>query len=254
MKTKDVFLSVIWGILACGFILYGIMIAAIRSGSKFYIFWFFMAAVCIFFAFAAKIHLWSKLKKPIKITFIALVVIGISAVGIFEAMVISSMNKTGPDNLDYIIVLGAHVKTTGPSVVLKARLDKAIDYMNNNPDTICIVSGGQGVNEPFSEAYGMKDYMTNNNINTDRIIMEDKSTTTMENIEFSKVIIDKHSTKDDYSVGVVTNNFHVFRAMQIANDNGLNNSYGISAHSNPLYLPNNMMREFFGEVKYLICR
>ena len=254
MKIKDNISVIIWGILAIGFILYGIMIAAIQSGSKFYIFWFFLGIVSIAFAIAAKVKLWSRLKKPIKIAFITLVVIGIGTVGIFEGMIISSMNRTAPDKLDYIVVLGAQVRSTGPSIVLKNRLDKAIDYLNNNPDTICIVSGGQGFNEPYSEAFGMKKYMLENGINETRIILEDKSTTTLENINFSKAILNEHSDNNDYTVGIVTNNFHVYRAMQIANDNGLENTYGIAAYSNPLYLPNNMIREFFGEVKYLITK
>jgi uncharacterized SAM-binding protein YcdF (DUF218 family) len=151
--------------------------------------------------------------------------------------------------MDYIIVLGAQVKEDGPSVVLKYRLDAAYDYMTENPDTMCIVSGGQGVNEPFSEAEGMKEYLLKNGIDRSRIILEDKSTSTAENFKYSKVLL-----KQPYdSVGIVTNNFHMFRAIHIAKAQGLKNVCGIAAPSNTIYLPNNVLRECLGILKDWMC-
>ena len=68
----------------------------------------------------------------------------------------SKMNTEGKPGLDYIIVLGAQIYERGPSAVLRFRLDKAVEYLNENPQTKCIVSGGKGSNEPCSEAEGMK--------------------------------------------------------------------------------------------------
>lgn len=113
--------------------------------------------------------------------------------------------------LDYIIVLGAQVRKDGPSPVLKYRLDKAVEYLNENPDTVCIVSGGQGSNEPWTEAEGMAQYLQEKGIDTARILTEDQSQTTEQNITNSKMLM-----KEGASVGIVTNNFHVFRALQIA--------------------------------------
>lgn len=76
----------------------------------------------------------------------------------FCGMIIGEFSSTGKQNLDYMIVLGAQVHEDGPSVVLKYRLDAAIDYLNENPDTNCIVSGGQGANEPFPEAKGWNEW------------------------------------------------------------------------------------------------
>lgn len=97
------------------------------------------------------------------------------------------------------------------SPVLKYRLDKAVEYLNENPDTVCIVSGGQGSNEPWSEAEGMARYLQEKGIDTARILTEDQSQTTGQNITNSKKLM-----KEGASVGIVTNNFHVFRALQIA--------------------------------------
>ena len=78
---------------------------------------------------------------------------------IIEGCVVSHMHDKGEDGLDYIVVLGAQMRQNGPSVVLQYRLDEAIKYLNDNPDTICIVSGGQGYNEPCTEAQGMAEYL-----------------------------------------------------------------------------------------------
>ena len=159
----------------------------------------------------------------------------------------TSMYTDGRGGLDYIIVLGAQVRKDGPSPVLKYRLDKAVEYLNENPDTVCIVSGGQGSNEPWTEAEGMAQYLQEKGIDTARILTEDQSQTTEQNITNSKMLM-----KEGASVGIVTNNFHVFRALQIAKKYGLSDVCGIAADSTPKYLPNNMLREFFGEMKWLL--
>lgn len=112
----------------------------------------------------------------------------------------------------------------------------------------CIVSGGKGPNEPFPEAQGMADYLKEHGIDEQRILEEPDSKTTEENIVNSKKLI----SDDDASVGVITNNFHMFRALQIADKYGLDNAQGIAAGSPPNMLVNNMVREFFAEIKFLL--
>ncbi|MDE7282292.1 MAG: YdcF family protein, partial [Lachnospiraceae bacterium] len=167
---------------------------------------------------------------------------------VVEGCIISGFMAKGEKNLDYIIVLGAKVRQDGPSAVLKYRLDKAYDYLIENENTICIVSGGQGTNEPFSEAKGMYDYLTGRGIAPQRIIMEDKATDTSENIAFSMEFLDKEND----SVGIVTNNFHVFRGVHLAKHQGIKSVCGISANSDVFFLLNNMLREFAGVMKDLI--
>lgn len=166
---------------------------------------------------------------------------------IIEVMIARGFACHGEPNLDYIIVLGAQVLEDGPSAVLRYRLDEAVRYMNENEHTICIVSGGQGYNEPFPEAEGMFHYMKEKGIAEERILLESESSTTEENIRNSSRMI-----KEGASVGIITNDFHVFRALQTAKAQGLKNVCGIAAGSNRLFLPNNMLREFFGEIKFLL--
>ena len=182
--------------------------------------------------------------------FNGVVAVGVTVLVILCGIIATEFTASGSKNLDYVIVLGAQVRENGPSVALRYRLDAAIDYLNENPDTICIVSGGQGANEPFSEAEGMAEYLLQNGIKNSRIILEDKSTSTVENLKYSKVLM---SSSYD-SVGILTNNFHMFRAIQIAKAQGLNNVCGIAANSNVMYLPNNVLRECLAILKDWVMR
>ena len=240
-------LPVIWIILAVLFLLYGILIVSVRSGTLFYLVWFFMTCLCAFFAAAAYFHWWSLLPGLLQKILIVLIILGCVLFLFVEGLVVSGFSKKGRDHLDYLLVLGAQVYDNGPSVVLKYRLDRAILYLQDNPDTICIVSGGQGENEPFAEADGMAEYLIKHGIDAERIRKEDASLKTIQNIRNSMEMIEEGS-----SVGIVTNNFHLFRALSIAKKQGLKNCAGIPAGSKAVYLPNNMLREFFGILKDFI--
>lgn len=95
----------------------------------------------------------------------------------------------------------------------------------------------------------MRDYLVGKGIAEERILMEDKSTDTSENIAFSAKYLDMEND----SVGIVTNNFHVFRGVHLAKHLGIQNVCGIAAPSNIYFQLNNMVREFFGIMKDLVC-
>lgn len=232
----------LWSVCALICILYAINLKGLNTGTGFYLVWLALGVGFSFMGIAAKLELWGKLPLFVRRTVTILIAIGLSVFFITEGFVLSGFFEKGKENLSYIIVLGAQVYEDGPSPVLRYRLDKAVDYLTVNPDTMCIVSGGQGENEPFSEAKGMSDYLMKKGIEKDRIIMEDQSGNTISNIENSMQYID--CTRD--RVGIVTNHFHVFRATGIAKKQGIEQVYGIPAGTTLLYLPNNMLREFFG--------
>ena len=231
----------ILGILS---MIYGIFILQVGSGTIFWAIWEIIGV--FFFLWALLIHTDIFVRyRSIKILFHASVVAVIIVLAILCAMILGTFYSEGEKDLDYIIVLGAQVRESGPSKVLRYRLNAAIDYLNANPETKCIVSGGKGNNEPFSEAEGMYKYLLEHGIDGERIILEDQSINTVTNIKNSKNLLDESYN----SVGVVTNNFHLFRALQIAKAQGLRNVSGIAADSNILYLPNNILRECFGILK-----
>ena len=229
-------------------LVYGLIVAIAGSGgTKFFIVWIGIAV--ILFALAGLLHMgmWDRIPQIVRWIFGILCGIFFLSFLVIEGMVIHQMHAQGEDNLDYVIVLGAQVHADKPSVVLKYRLDEAILYLNENSETVCIVAGGQGKNEPYSEAYGMAQYLMQNGIDKDRILLEDQSKTTEENLRFSRKFL-----PEDAEVGIITNDFHMFRAMQIARAQKIPNAYGISCGSTKVYLPNNMFREYFAEIKFLL--
>lgn len=234
-------------VLALFCMLYANVVRQVGSGTGFFVVWVLLGTFFMFLAAAAKMELWSRLPKKVRIILAGILCVGFAAFIGVEALVIGSMNAKGTDNLDYIIVLGAQVRKSGPSKVLKYRLEEARAYMQRNPDTICILSGGRGDNEPMTEAAGMSEYMLSHGISSDRLLLEAKSTTTAENIRNSS-----HLIRQGASVGIITNDFHVFRAVQTARKNGLSDAVGIAAPSPKKFLLNNMFREFFGEIKFLL--
>lgn len=127
------------------------------------------------------------------------------------------------ENLDYIIVLGAHVNGTRLSKALLERTRRALEYMEKNLGTKAVLSGGQGEGETISEAQAMSIYLQEHGISSDRLILEDRSTNTKENLDFS---LEKIGTLEA-SVGVVTNHFHVFRGVAIGKKCGCKNIYPI---------------------------
>lgn len=232
----------LWLVCAILSILYAISVKCLNTGTNFYLVWLALGLVFLFLCFAAKAGLWKKLPKIARRIVTMMFIIGLTVFLITEGFVLSGFGAKGKPDLDYIIVLGAQVYENGPSPVLKYRLDTAADYLKENPDTVCIVSGGQGKNEPFSEAQGMSDYLIKQGIAAERIILEDQSKNTIANITNSMEYIDCAND----TVGIVTNNFHVFRATGIAKKQGIAHVCGMSARTNILYIPNNMFREFFG--------
>ncbi len=244
-KKRKTMLCILLYLIAALCILYGIVVMLANSGSKFFLCWFaggFMLAVI---SFAHSKGIIDAMNKPLKVIFITLISMGLVFLISTQCMVISGFRDRSIPDLDYIIVLGSQVKPSGPALVTRLRLDKAYEYASANPDTIIIVSGGQGSNEPASEASVMKDYLVNRGIDENRIIMEDKSTNTSENLQFSKALLDTENS----SVGIVTSEFHIFRALAIAKKCGYSDTYGIPARSVRTYLPNNMIRETVGLTK-----
>ena len=227
---------------------YAFAVMKARSGTGFWMVWLAIAACLILLTIGIAADWWSNFPRLVQDIIVSLVFIALVVFGTVEGCVISRITEQASTDLDYVVVLGAQVRASGPSKVLRYRLDTAIEYLNENPKTICIVSGGKGANEPFPEAQGMADYLKAHGIEEGRILQESKSKTTQENIVNSKKLI----AGDNASVGIITNDFHMFRALQIAHDNGLDEAQGIAAGSPPDMLVNNMVREFFAEIKFLL--
>ena len=138
---------------------------------------------------------------------------------IIEIPIIDEASGDGDFDADYLIVLGAAVHGDTPSLSLVERLEAAKDYLIKHPDTVVIVSGGQGGGENVSEARAMYEWLCANGIDSTRIIMEDKASSTYENLKFSREIINELS--DDATVAVVSSEYHLCRAKLIAKTLGM---------------------------------
>lgn len=219
------------------------------TGSSFLFFW--LAAFAGFLILAVLFYIsgkrgWSEhIPKALKIIAVALVSIGVLVFAILEGMIISRINSVPEKDVDYLVVLGAQVRGAKVTKSLAGRLDAAFEYASGHDDVIVIVSGGQGTGEDISEAEAMKRYLMDAGLSSERIIMEDKSTTTKENLVFSRDKMDN----PDAVAGVVTNNFHVYRAMKLAEKSGYKNVQGLAGRSDKILLVNYMVREAFALLK-----
>lgn len=244
-QERGITLHMIWMIVGILCVLYCLALAITGgTGTWFFLIWGIMGIAFILWGiFRGRI--WHVMPHWLHITAGTLFLLMLAVFLFTEGCIISGFSKNTDKELDYIVVLGAQLKTTGPSRVLQYRLDTAYEYLTAHPDTKAIVSGGQGSNEPASEAQGMYDYLVKRGIEPGRIVLEDKSVNTEQNIRFSKEFLQADADK----VGIVSNNFHVFRAVKLAKAAGYRNVVGIAAPATAFYLPNNMLREFFGVVK-----
>lgn len=245
-KKKPKVGSILLAIIGLLCITYCIGIGLAGFGSLFFLTWGVIGIICIL----AALLLSSKVLMDAIPGWLKGIITGIICAGLVlffavEGMILSQYNAVAAPGADYCIILGTQLKTDGPSEVLRRRLDRAIEYLNQNVDTKVIVSGGQGRNEPAPEAVGMKEYLVNAGIAEDRILLESLSGNTYENLTFSKSLIGS----DDARVVIVTNNFHVFRALKIAEKQGYQNVEGLAASAITGHLPNNLLREFVGVVK-----
>lgn len=212
--------------------------------SAFYFIWLILSAGFFFTGWLFHIHFWQMLPAAARMALLAVLACCVLFFLSVEAAILKGALSQPAEEADYVIVLGAHVRSTGPSKALALRLDKALEYAADHPDTIFVVSGGQGSNEPCTEAEAMCDYLTARGMDASRILLEEKSTNTRENIIFSQKQIPDHA-----SVGIISNGFHITRALHLARTLGIEDPIGIPAKSDLPTQPNNLLREFFALVK-----
>lgn len=190
-----------------------------------------------------------KLPRAFRYIYRTLFVIALSFFVITEAKIIGAMKARPRQNLEYIIVLGAGIRDTEPSNPYRVRIERAGEYLTANPDTMAVLSGGQGFDEKISEAECakrklIKDY----GIDESRLIMEENSRDTEQNLKYSLELIGDPKA----SVGIVTNGFHELRAMSIARNVGYENVSSVPATTLFPVGVHYTVREFFGMVEFYI--
>ncbi len=152
---------------------------------------------------------------------------------------------------DFVIILGSKIKKDGTlTPLLKGRVDKAIEfgnrqYLETKKKIVYIPSGGKGSDEVMAEALAIKNYLIEKGIDKKQIVIEDKSTSTTENMKFSKNIIDE--INKDAKISFSTTNYHVFRSGVIANDEGID-CEGMGSKTKWYFYTNALIREFIANL------
>lgn len=168
---------------------------------------------------------------------------------IVEGIIIGYGRSKPQPGADYVIVLGARVRGEQVTANLARRLWAACDYLEENPQTNVILSGGQGQGEDISEAEAMKCYLEQRGIAPERMILEDKSVNTDQNLSYSM----EKMEGADKSVVIVSNDFHIFRSLLIAKKKGMKNVQGCGSATKWYTVPNMYVREAFAVIKYAAC-
>ncbi len=233
----------------------------------------FFAAVGGYLLYCGKYPDGFRMPVPITMGLGILTAAGLALFLTAEGLILRTMLEKPQQDLDYIIVLGAQVRGTAPSKALRLRLEETEEYLKENPRTLAVLSGGQGDGEDITEAQCMYNYLTEHGIGAERLIKEERSTSTQENLSCSAAVMEAyfaaHSSGDKVSglcisgkdtgqisgtvkemrVGILSNNFHVYRAKLLAEKEGYTNISGISAASDWRLQIHYLVREFFALVK-----
>lgn len=200
-----------------------------------------------------KVNIWGRIPKLLKRIIIVLFFIGMSIFIIIEGVIIYNGHHYDKERPDYLMVLGAGLRGSKISTSLLYRLETAVEYNKLYPDVKIIVSGGQGPDEDISEAKAMKDYLISKGIDESLIISEDKSTNTYENFLFTKKILEDETGEEDFTVTVISNNFHMYRAKYLGKQVGFEClGYPAPSHAASSFIF--YTREFFGVMKAYIFK
>ena len=180
------------------------------------------------------------------IVFTVLLLCGLALFSFTEYHIIQASFGTPEAEAEYLVVLGAKVRDDGPSVSLWDRINAAADYLKAHEDTIAIVSGGQGEDEPITEAQCMHDELVKLGIDESRIWMEDKATSTDENMRFSLDLIEEKTGTRPEKLAILSSEYHLYRSSLMAKKLGIE-FVGVPAKTSRLsQLVNHAMREVAG--------
>ncbi|MCL2163913.1 MAG: YdcF family protein [Oscillospiraceae bacterium] len=207
-----------------------------------------VSAIIVYLAFRRKPVL-DRLRNstPWRLTRVVMSIFAAFFIVVELNLIIASFPKATPATPE-IIILGAHVEQDGLSETLYSRLITGLEYAKINPDVRIVVSGGQGLDEPVSEAVAMRDFLVLHGLDESRILMEDKSYNTFENLMNSYEILQTGNEQRPYPITIVTSEFHIFRSAMLAKRVGFEPYFAPAATPRSILL-SCYSREFFGLLK-----
>ena len=261
---------------------YGVIVLYAGFGTSFAVLWLLIGG--FFGATAAGIHFYQKYPERVPlwlpVSFVTLCASVLMIVLVTQILIFGRIPAAAEPSLDYVIVLGAKVKPDGSlSKTLKLRLDKALEYMKENPETMLVLSGAKGDAEPCSEADAMETYLLGQGADPDHLLKEEQSFSTVENLAYSRVMIEKRDNLLEQErkaeadrllrapgeiegvpetgaptnntpvlarqprVGIITSNFHLCRAAMIAKKQDYGTVYGIASEADKVLLVHFSLRD-----------
>ncbi len=210
-------------------------------------------AAGIFFLFLPFLISWLRKKGKRGVVWMRVLLVflaaGLLSCGTLAMVMVGTAHGRGYDPMQppkTVLVLGCQVRGTQPSLMLQRRLDAAYQYLVQYPETMCIVSGGQGSDEDLPEGEAMARYLQEKGIDPQRIYRETESSNTKENFLFSTRIIEREGLSRE--ITVVTDGFHQLRASLFAKDHQLG-FHALPANTPWLLAPGYYVREMLGIVK-----
>lgn len=190
--------------------------------------------------------LWQKFEPNVQLYLSIFIYLVLLVMVVFMSSVYHA-GHSNASNQSVIIVLGCRVKGDQPSLALLGRADAAYRYLVANPGAVAILSGGRGKDEDISEAECIRRILYDRGILNNRLILEDKSTSTDENIRFSLELMNKLGL-DTKNAAIATSEYHQKRAQIICAGYGMD-AAAQSSHTMPILLPTFLLREVFGLIK-----
>lgn len=190
-------------------------------------------------------------KPKFKKFFVILLAAAILQFAVIEGLLISNSKSDDVTRTDYLIILGAGINGEKLSLALYERLLSGLQYLEKYPDAKVVVSGGQGRGEAITEAEAMRRFLVSSGIDEGRILLENRSTSTMENFKFSKRLIEQKTGESVSDITFITSSFHILRSKLLAGRNGLT-AHVISCKTPGQVIVQMYFREYFALFKSLL--
>lgn len=192
------------------------------------------------------------LTRAVTVAVTVVLILGLLVVGATEAVIIHASFGNLEQPVDYVVVLGAKVNRDGPSVSLWDRICAAYTYLDEHPGVTAVLSGGQGTDEPITEAECMYRELVELGIDPERLWIEDAASSTWENLNFALDLIEEKTGQRPEKLGVLSSEYHLFRASLFAKACGVE-FVGIPAQTSRLSQKvNHFMREVAGVWHYIL--
>ena len=157
----------------------------------------------------------SRLKFKWGKALIALALLGVLVFGTLLGAVLHGSYDRVEGEPKIMVILGCQVKPWGPSILLQDRINKSAEYLKNHPDVVVVASGGQGPDEPMTEAQAIHDALVAQGIDSGRILQEDRSNNTNQNLRYSMALLEENGYDTDSGIVVVSNGFHLTRVRML---------------------------------------